>query len=210
MNYIDSDDEGILEYYDYTNIKNIITYCVNNTGIKSVDISSYGQRISPGKGNPASFIVLYNGYLGIGEFDEEAIVIDGVGDLNFYNASELLKGNINIKHSINLPTKAQGITFYSVSGNSYAIITTSFGRKSNSKIYVYKNAGGQSLSLMELSHIKTIEMPCMIEESIVYGNYTYFVFESCGKKYRSNTDGNGYATYTIGQVCGFNNSFIFK
>lgn len=197
---------GRMVCFNYSDIKNCIRYTNYHANVGSIDISGFAEKeLSLASGDAASFIVQYNGYLAVGEFDKN--IIDSLVDcdLNFYVPSDLLKGNVEPYYTIELPEKSQGISIYRANSNTYLAVNTSYGRTSNSKVYVYKQAGvSYSSPKLLLTHTKTITMPCMLEESIIYGDYTYFVFESCANQYRGN------ATYVIGKVCGFSNSFIYK
>lgn len=202
---------GYLCYYSYSAIEEAINYASGNSAVTSVAIAD-NDSIQLASGYKGSFITTYDGYLCVGEFNDseynesEGAYDDSVhGRISFYNTQTLLLGDLTSYKNITVPANAQGITFYEANSKVYLIINTSYGRNNPSFIHVYTTPS--SVGSMVLTRTKRIEMPCMVEGSTIYGSYTYFVFESCGDKYRSDNDT---PDFVLGKVYGFTNSFIFQ
>ncbi len=190
-----------VHYYKYSSVKSIIEYTENNSSIKSAYIGStcdFGIMSIPNNGE-ASFLTTYSNYLCLGSFQEEGEV---TGLIQYCEPIAINNGMLTCREKTNLPSYAQGMTFYSCYDITYMMITTSYGIL-NSEIYIYSTRS-KLYDVYTLSHDKTITFPCYLEEAITVNNYTYFVFESCAKAYRT------YAPYVSGDVCGMLNTFIYK
>ncbi len=207
---------GYISYYDYTKIDEAIKYVINwnanypSNAITCVRLSYFTHgKENLGSGNLGSFVTTYNGYLCIGEFMEDS---ENTGELNLYNPKELINHTVNKHTATKLPANAQGATFYTTYNKTYLIINSSNGRYSDnhSYVHVYSAVYNSSSYKLSLSKSKEIQMPPMVEEAYNYNGQTYFVFESCGKKYREGTDDKPKAEIVIGKVCGFSTSFIYK
>lgn len=203
---------GYLCYYNYNDIKAAIKEAVSNTNITSISLETIDNgKITLKSGYIASFVTTYNGYLCVGEFDKsdydesnDQFKTNAYGRICFYHPTLVLSNYLNPTKVVDVPANAQGINFYTTYNTVYLIINTSNGKKNPSFIHVYTTPS--YLQAMSLKRTKTIKMPGMVEEAINYGGYTYFVFESCGYKYSSNSE----TQYVIGRVCGFSTSFIYK
>lgn len=196
---------GELHCYKYSEIKELISYATSHSNVRSIALDNYTYyRINVGGNGLASFIAAYsNNILCVGEHNKTEN-----GKLVFYYADP---DNIdNTKHTADItvwtsreiPPKAQGIEFYSTSAFTYMIITTSLGYYSDSVIYVYRTNGNPGYST--LTNTKKITFPNMLEEVVTINGYTYFLFESCAKEYRS------LSPNVISEVCGFSTLFIYK
>lgn len=192
-------DSNKVYYYKYSEISTAITYATYNTNVKSVNLYYYIRGTQTLSDQAlACYCTTYKGYLCIGEFYETKS-----GKLQLYEPSiTSTKKMSSVIEVTAMPPKAQGAMFYKYGNYVYILLSTSYGRTNKSYAYVYRTSG-DTLS-GELTNTKKIELPCLLEEVVTYGNYTYFLFESCGKKYRAD------ASSVIGKVCGFDNSLIYK
>ncbi len=196
--------DGIMYYYKYSDVSAAIKYSEQYPNVKSLSLApaDRGTMYLDNQKN-SSFVAAYNGYICVGEHSD-----DGNGTIQFYQPTPVSGGMLSSILSIVIPEQAQGAEFYEMEGHLYMLITASPSRTKNSSVYVYRSDSTKLNNTF--AHKKTISMPCMIEEAVTNGMYTYFVFESCGNKYRNNTDGRGRATDIVGKVCGFSNQFIYK
>ncbi len=130
----------------------------------------------------SSFVEYYDGKLWIGTFAEQdnassEVGIYEIGDLDdCYNLKEIA--------SLELPAKAQGISFYEEDGTNYMIVSTSYGRKNDSYYYLYEL--NQTLDDYALAYLGKCMMPRMSEEMFNDGQYAYLLFESAATRYSKN------------------------
>ncbi len=198
-------DSKNIYYYNFSEINYAITYVLQNPSVKSIDLTSYthGKQVVNDM-TRIDYCTTYSGYLCIGDFYK-----DKTGSLKLYNPVVTASKTMNSIMTISsLPEKAQGAVIQKIGNYIYILISTSWGRGNDSMVYIYRTE--TSVLSGSVSVKKTMVMPCMIEEVVVNGSYTYMLFESCGDKYRNNTDGIGFPDYVIGKICGFTNTFIFK
>ncbi len=201
-----AEDTGYLFYFDFRQIREAVKAALADSTVTAVDMTGFGKGVVKlGKGNKASFITGYKEQICVGEYMKN---VDNVGRLSLYNPKELLEGIVNRKEMTTIPGNANGVLFYETGNKEYVLVTANCGKKVNSLVHVFmvkENAGK-----WELIKTKVMELPCMIEEAVSYGLYTYFVFESCAKPYRSFGKGKKPAKDIVGRVCGFYSKFIFE
>ena len=191
--------ESFVYYYTYSEIKEAILYAKNNSSVKSISLANYtyGCADITNHGS-ASFITTYNGYLCIGEYESDFY---GKGNIRYYYPKPTSSGTLGYFAICEIPPLAQGIDFYVSINHTYIILTASWGYL-DSTIYVYKKSGTSMSGT--LHNRKIMKFPCKLEEVIINGNTTYFIFESCAKKYRL------LSRPVIGAACGFNTNYILK
>ena len=144
---------------------------------KKVDVGS--KDLINHKGNPsAAYIAYHNNKLYVGNFST-----NGTGILKSFDILE--DGNINIKSETiaKFLDKVQGITFYEKDGKEYLLVSSSYGKFSNSNLRVFKfdekcEDYNDSLSI-------DIEMPSMMEQ-ITFNKDGQLItlFESNAQKYK--------------------------
>ncbi len=198
-------DTGYLFYYDFNQIAEAIKCAIDDKTITAVDMTGFNRGcINLGKGNKASFLTNYNGYLCVGEYMKN---VDSVGRLTLYDPTALLDEVKKTQRLITIPANANGVMFGKNEDKSYMVVTANVGRMANSSIHIFeiKERGGT----MAFEKIKTMEMPCMIEEATLIDGKIYFVFESCANAYRKKIAGKSFAKHIVGRVCGFDKEFIF-
>ncbi len=199
------EEKNNIYYYNFSEINYAITYARQYSNVKSIDLTSYthGKQVVNGL-TTVDYCTTYSGYLCIGNFDK-----DKAGALKLYNPAVTASKTMNpVMEITSLPAQAQGAVIQQIGNYIYILISASWGRGNNSKVYIYRTETNNLNGSISVK--KTMEMPCMLEEVVVQGNYTYMLFESCGEKYRTGSDGKGKAKCVIGNICGFANSFIFK
>ncbi len=199
--WVCSGDKSI-SYYKYSEIVSKITYAKQNSNVKSTSLTyvTHGELTT---NDEASFCTTYNGNLCIGTHNE-----NGDSKIGFYNP--IINGTGKLPPTVQIttfPKQLQGAVFQVVNGKVYLMVTASLGRNNPSIVYIYEST---STSLNTLKRKKELFMPPMIEEAAICGSNIFFVFESCGRRYRDGTDDKGKANIVIGNVCAFSRSFIFK
>ncbi len=184
-------------YYKYSDVKEIINGVENNSEYTcGYLITCERGKLDVPDGGEASFITTYSGYLCLGSYQT---LYQKKGKLMFCVPDvDVADDKLECEKSIELPKYAQGAEFYVYNNNVYMIITTSCGN-ADSGIYVYSGSKVESLTLKKIHNL-----PCMLEETVTVGGYTYFVFESCSNEY------NDSATPVIGKVCGMTTAFVYK
>ncbi len=201
-----AEDTGYLFYFDFGQIREAIKATLKDDKVTAIDMSSFERgAVKLGKGNKASFITNYKGKICVGEYMKN---VDNVGRLGLYDPKELLDGIADRTELMTIPGNANGVLFHQAGDKEYALVTANYGKKANSLVHVYEvtEVDGK----LVFTATKVMEMPCMIEEGFSYGLYTYFVFESCAKPYRSFGGGKKPAKDIAGRVCGFYSKFIFE
>ena len=203
--YDDGKGQAILYYYNVTDIVKAVKRAKENTSCKSVDISNinYGKVYLKNQ-SKCSFITAKYDYLYVGEYYESE-----KGTLGTYYANASDGAILTATLIQEVPKITQGMAWYENSSNKYLLFTASSGIYNNSNVYIYrKTSSGTSYT-----YYKTIEMPGMIEQPMVYSGKTYFVFESCSKYW--GTLKNNWASTSalpaaiVGKACGFDNNFIY-
>ncbi len=199
-------DTGYLFYFDYSQISEAIKVAREDKSVTAIDLSGFDRGVvCLGAGHKASFVTVYKGDICVGEYMKNE---DNVGRLSIYRPSELLEGRVSGTKLTTIPANANGVLFYEVDNKIYMLITANRGKKLNSLVHIFEMKEADHKYIF--TEIKTIEMPCMVEEAFSYGLYTYFVFESCAKPYRTAGVGKMPAKHIVGRVCGFYTKFIFE
>lgn len=198
-------DTGYLFYYDFEQIVSAVRCAVEDKTITAIDMTGFNRGcINLGKGNKASFLTGYKGYLCVGEYMKN---VDDVGRLNLYNPVALLDGVVKPQKLTTIPGNANGVLFYEKDEQSYFLVTANVGRLVDSSVHVFKiNEIGGTLAFEKM---KTFDMPCMIEEATIVDDKVYFVFESCAEIYRKKIAGKKITKHIVGRVCGFDAEFVF-
>lgn len=197
---------AIIYYYNIKDIVNVVQIAKNSSTYNSVSLSNieYGKVYLENQ-STSSFMTAHNGYLYVGEYCEE-----GNGTLGCYAATARNGIYLSATSTLEVPSITQGIVHYISGSYVYMMLTSSSGFTNNSNAYLYRGRIGDK----GLSYYRKIEMPSMVEQAMVYGGKTYFVFESCSKYWGTYkialTSGILNPCDIVGKVCGFNNSFIFK
>ncbi len=195
-----------INYYKYSEVVNFINYAKQNSNVKSMSLRyiTHGKlKLNDKNKNESSFCTTYKGNLCIGTFSETE-----ASKIAFYSPVISSTGVLSATVIYTtFPKKVQGAVFQVVNGKTYLMLSTSYGRNNNSDLYVYESTSTSDSSFVLK---KEFILPPMVEEAAIYGSNIYFVFESCGRKYRDGADGGAKAEYVIGNVCGFSRTFIFK
>lgn len=119
-----------------------------------------------------SFLEFENGELYIGTFHK-----DNVGHLRKFKVCD--ENNLELLEEMQIPNKIQGAVF---TENGELILSQSYGRNNNSRLYVYEGEAND-LSSYRLRHIVK-EIPPMSEELMLRRDCLYILFESSAKRYR--------------------------
>lgn len=128
------------------------------------------NQSEPKYANP-SFLEYEDGYLYIGTFAE-----NNIGYLRKFKVNS--KEKLEFVEELKIPNKIQGAVF---TDNGELILSQSYGRKNNSKLYVYTGSG-KNLSTYTLKHIIK-NVPPMTEELMILDDYLYILYESSAAKY---------------------------
>ena len=126
-----------------------------------------------------SFIEIHNGYLYVGTFSEK-------NDNNKLYVYNLNNGNyLNKALSLNVG-KAQGISFFEKDGQTYCIISSSYGRENTSNLYVSKCKTENGMVTEIEKPFKTFKAPNMSEDVDIYEDELFLAFESGANTYALN------------------------
>ena len=133
-----------------------------------------------------SFITYYDKKIWVGSFAKE-----GNGKLISYEFNKSTNKLEQVGEEISIPAKTQGVDFVA---KNKLLISTSYGRKNKSNLYLYKKSGSS------LKQEKKWEMPPMSEDIDINGGRVYIVFESAANLYRNGADKNGKCKSPIDRV----------
>ena len=126
-----------------------------------------------------SFIEIHNGYLYVGTFSEK-------NDNNKLYVYNLNNGNY-LKKTLSLNVgKAQGISFFEKDGQTYCIISSSYGRENTSNLYVSKCKTENGMVTEIEKPFKTFKSPNMSEDVDIYEDELFLSFESGANTYALN------------------------
>lgn len=202
LGHTDDNGNGYLYYYNASQIIDAIQFALTDTTVTAIDMTKFTNgKIQLDSWTKASYVTKYNGYLCVGEYYKS----DNVGRLNLYTTTNLLNGNTTENTVGTVLANTNGVLFFTNGSNKYMIVNANYGNEKPSYVHVY-SLNNTSSSTLKTTFIKSIEMPCMIEESMIYGSYTYFVFESGANAYKTLPN----IESVIGKVCGFSTSFIYN
>ena len=167
------DNNGVLNAYkalDFIDNKKVkAKYRFNNVSDDLIDFLDDKKKL-------IAFVTIDEDSIYFGNFakDTESIVkkyrimnIDGKISLNYIN-------------SFMVPARTQSITFFNKGLKKYMIMSNSYQRRKSSYIKVYEY---QENITNYKEEIIQIELPPMLEQSVVNGNSLYTIFESKAKKY---------------------------
>ena len=164
---------GCIEIIDFNYIKEL----TNNAEIKN-----YKKKLLDLK---ASYITYSRETIYVGKFIKKGISEISVYDVNTFNKINTYKINAS---------KIQGMCIYNYQGRDYHIFSSSYGRKSNSNLYITK------LCDKEFIIISVIELPCLLEGITVKENTLMMIYESDCCKYSNGTDRLGKSTSKITDI----------
>ncbi len=158
-----------------------------------------------------SCCTIYNGRLWIATFSK---VSDARATMMSYDISGKYGYTLTKGMTIDsLPYLVQGIDFKKVNGVDWLAMSTSFGRKNDSDMYVYRldninlNGSGTTASLSG-KLAKSIELPSMSEGVVSNGNKMYMIYESGCWKYR-NGDKDGNSTNPCDRITVLKSSYVY-
>lgn len=200
-------DDGypIIHYYDMLDLVRVIEKAQRNSSYKSVGLSYIEHgKIYLKSQSLCSFMTSYNGYLYVGEY-----YTNQKGTIGCYSSTASDGQYVTAISTQEGVKYAQGIMFYETYSYVYMLLNSSTAYKNTSNAYVYRCKKGTS----QFSYYQTIELPGMLEQSMIYNGKTYFIFESCSKYWGSIKllqQSLLNPPDIVGKVCGLNNSFIFK
>ncbi|MCD8218460.1 MAG: hypothetical protein LUD01_10590 [Clostridiales bacterium] len=106
--------------------------------------------------------------------------------------------------TLDIPDYVQGLSFFSVDETPYVVMSASFGRFSDSCLYLYREE--ISDKKLKLYYETSYELPPMVEELISDGEFTYCLFESAATCY-SAADGFS-CHYPVDRVCALQNRML--
>lgn len=101
------------------------------------------------------------------------------------------------EQEMELPSFAQGVAFVNDGGQDYMVVSSSYGRYRNSKIYLYEMQDTANGSLV--GKPRQMLFPPMAEEVAGDGAHLYFLFESAATCYSAAT--NSKCAYPVDRVC---------
>lgn len=166
---IEGAKEKYLRAYSYSDIADAISVGANYWSVDAAEVRKVD--VTP------SYICSANGYLYVGTFHKDT----ETAKIYFYSVSgtELTqKGYFTISGI----KQIQGISIR----DKYMVVTSSYGRYNKSKVYVFENASGFKASGVTYKTPKaTYSFANMVEACYIGKNYTYFLFESGAKAYRT-------------------------
>lgn len=196
----DADENNIdMIGYSFTQLMGAVYY-TKSAGAKSVQVEpSYRWNDI---GFEVDYCTYYDGRLWLGDFDENGTSYI-YGYTLTYNSSETSVTRKTKDRYIEAPEKTQGISFYydSYHDDLYLLVSTSYGRTINSKIYVYKptdydnpTAYKNGVLLVHKGHnVKNIAIPNMAEN--IYATdatrMTWIIFESAARLYTQDLNNKG-------------------
>lgn len=127
----------------------------------------------------SSFVEYYDGKLWIGTFADQG---QGSSEVGIYDIGDL-DDSLKLKEvaTLELPARAQGISFFQEDGVDYMLVSTSYGRWNNSFYYLYKL--NQFWGHYSIDYLGKCEMPPMSEEMYNDGQYCYMLYESAATRY---------------------------
>ena len=188
-------ENGILNVYNYNdffnNVELIPQYIFTNLSDDLINYKNNNEK-------EISFLTINEDKLFIGNFS-----LKNSGKIKEYQIND---NNSNIKltfikeySSLNY---IQGMTFYNINDKQYLILSHSYGRNNNSKICIYEFDENKN-SISEMTNIKKVILPPLLEQISIKDNYLYLIFESGSKKYQNNL-------IIISEICVINiNRLIF-
>ena len=174
-NYIwvcDSESEPAIRAFRYSALESAISHTywtVYTQASRTVDTTP-------------SYMCYANDLLYVGTFSET----NSSMKIYFYETNEKTvtkKGSF----TVNGVTKIQGISIR----NGCMILTSSYGRTNKSDAYIFTDPGSRFMrdgAVYNASNAKHISLPNMAEGCYIGSTYTYFLFESGAKTYRSSAN----------------------
>ncbi len=170
------------------------------SGQEVYELDDYDEEVSCGM--TASFVSYQDGRLWVGTshslFSQQGMLgvfLTKSGD----EGTELIR-----QFTLDIPDHVQGLSFFYVDEIQYVVLSASFGRFSDSCLYLYKEE--ISDTKLKLYYETTYELPPMVEELVSDGEFTYCLFESATTCY-SAADGFS-CRYPVDQVCALQNRML--
>ncbi len=164
-----------------------------NSGDEGVAVN-YEKTFSCG--HTASFVEYFDNKLWVGVFNEEES--SNMYGFSFNSGKENVSGLTEVA-SVAIPAKANGAAFYSNGTKTALIVNSSYGRKNDSKIYMYDVKSALNRKNITTNLINTYTFPSLAEEVVVEGDKLYMIFESAATTY-CNVDGNK-ASAVVDRIC---------
>lgn len=169
---------------------------------ESYKLENYDENIYCGV--TASFVTCDKGKLWIGTYRSG---ITGNGILSCYEPVVTEEGTeLLLEDRMDIPAHAQGVSFFEEGGNIYMILSTSYGRFRDSKIYLYQVVGEEDG--MTLQTQKIYKFPPMTEEVVSDGTHTYVLFESAATCY--STENYRKCAYPVDRICALSNEKLVQ
>ena len=172
------------------------------SGIDAYQLTEYEENVYCGI--TASFVTCYDGRVWVGTYCSKA---DEKGTLSCFLPLQDREGTeLLLEGTIEIPTHAQGVAFLEDRDTTYMMLSTSYGRYRDSKMYLYE------LTMCD-SDVKLAErgqycFPPMTEELVSDGDNIYVLFESAATCY--STEQNKKCAYPIDRVCAISLEKLLK
>lgn len=146
-------------------------------------------------GYTPSFLSYYQEHLYVGQFAknkkdsaENAMVV-------FERDGTLVE-----RDSIEIPYRSQGVAFTDWKGETYMLVSTSYGRNAPAKMHVYLMNNRMDDSVCLQRKIGEFSCPNMSEDIDVLGDRIYTCYESASNLYRLALDNNGESSNVVDRI----------
>lgn len=166
-------------------------------GQDSIPLEAYTENVYCGV--KASFITYYDETLWIGTHHAKG---GGNGTLSGYKIHHTEEGTqLQLERRMDIPTYAQGVSFIEEEETCYMLLSVSWGRFRDSKMYLYemKQQGEKTV----LTRKAQYTLPPMSQELISEGGCTYILFESAATCY--STENYRKCAYPVDRICALSN-----
>ena len=130
--------------------------------------------------NSISFMTIYNDDLYVGSFS-----MGNKGNVKKYSITidEDKRVILNYINSFKIPTMVQGLAFYERNGETYMLLSRSFGRGRSSALQIFKyDENTDDYTYSDINSI-TYEFPAMMEQIDICKDQLFALFESESKPY---------------------------
>lgn len=191
------ENNGLLNAYDSKQFlkENKVTfkYQFDDVGDR---LKNYENKLK----NLIAYLCIKDNKIYIGSFDDT--------DKGLVKEYEIIKNKnkeieLTFVSEFKVPSKVQGIDFYTYNEETYLLLSCSYGRFNPSYIYIYKYDETKTDYATSITNKITLKLPPMLEQIIIKEDKLYTLFESYAKEYDNCIE-------KIGSICIFDLNKIIE
>ena len=169
---------------------------VNSGEDTEFDVLEFDDGAIDTQGYVPSFITYYQEHIYVGRFAK----INFTEIFSNQMAVFTKEGNLLKEDTITIPYYAQGVSFAEWEGDTYMLVSTSYGRKRSAKLCAYLMESKENGALWCKNRIGAVRCPNMSEDIEIQGDCIYTCYESAANFYRLAMDGKGESTNAVDRI----------